>query len=782
MTIRQRLVLLIALTFAALVSIGGFAVFQSKDSTREVRSVTEGVVPSALASVELMSQLKDVQIATLAMVSAKEPSEVTQTLEVLAGKKKDLEKALQVQLTQADSVAQKGLIAQAQESLVNYFAAIDDTAKFKQAGQQEMAEANMVATVDQFLREQISIIETVQIEKRRSKDEAIAAVNLNLANTSTTLTLITALAVLALTGIGVFLYRQITIPLQEMQEKMTEIATSQDFTHRVPVTRQDEIGRSVTAFNAMIGKIQESSELVKQKSADIQAMLHNIPQGILTLVPGNVVHPEYSSFLESILETQDIAGRGLMNLVFSDTQCGADALSQIEAAVSACIGEDSMNFAFNSHLLIHEIVKTLPDGRTKILDLNWAPICDDSGTIVRLMLCIWDVTELRQLEAQAAGQKREMAIIGEILAISQEKFHSFVEGANQFIHENTVLLESVGDSATATTHSDAIASMFRNMHTLKGNARTYGLLHLTNLVHEAEETYDAMRKNSTAVWDVAHMRYQLDRVAVVLQEYIRVNDIKLGRKGPGRRGSAERFLMVENAFVETALGRMDAVDRTDAQAMSGEMDRLRHALHLLGTQAIEDVLSGVIDSLPSLAQELGKEPPAVVIDSNGIVVRKQIVDLLKNVGMHLYRNALDHGLESAQDRVLAGKAVQGSIRLILDLDSNAFTLRLSDDGRGMAVETIRRKALASGLVHEDSALTAQQIAQLIFRPGFSTAQAITEVSGRGVGMDAVRGFIQSEGGTIALRFTSDDAQNAYRPFETVITLPAKYAERLIAKV
>lgn len=780
MNIRQRLILLIALTFAALGSIGAFAVFQSKDSTIEVRSVTEGVVPSALASVELMSQLKDVQIATLAMVSAKEQSEVTQTLEALAGKKKDLEKALQKQLNQADSTAQKGLIAQAQESLVNYFTAIDDTAKFKLAGQQEMAEVNMAATVDQFLREQISIIETVQIEKRRSKDEAIAAVNRNMANTSTTLTLITTLAILALTGVGVFLYRQITIPLQDMQEKMTEIATSQDFTHRVPVTRNDEIGRSVTAFNTMIEKIQESSELVKQKSADIHAMMHNIPQGILTILPGNVVHPEYSSFLESILDTKDIAGRQLMDLVFADTECGADILSQIETAVTACIGEDSMNLEFNAHLLVQEIVKTLPDGRTKVLDLNWSPICDDNDTIVRLMLCIWDVTELRQLEARAAGQKREMAIIGEILAINQEKFHSFVEGANQFIHENTALLDSVGETAKAANHSEAIALLFRNMHTIKGNARTFGLLHLTNLVHEAEETYDAMRKDVNAIWNVARMRDQLNRVAAVLQEYVQVNDVKLGRKGPGRRGGVERFLMVEKSFVETALGRIDTLDRTDAHAMAGALDRLRHELHLLGTESIENALSGVIDSLPSLAQELGKEAPKVVIEPNGIVVRKQIVDLLKNVGMHLYRNALDHGLESAQDRVAAGKAAQGAIRLSLGLDSEGFTLRLSDDGRGMAVDVIRKKALASGLIDADAALTAQQIAQLIFQPGFSTAQAVTEVSGRGVGMDAVKGFIQSEGGTIALHFTDDDAQNAYRSFETVITLPAKCADRVIA--
>jgi len=683
-------------------------------------------------------------------------------------------------MKQADSDTQRGLIKQAQESLSNYFSSIDDTLKFKQAEQQEMAEANMAATVDQYLREQMSIIETVQVEKGRSKDAAIESVNRNLSNTSTTLTLVTAVAVLALTAVGVFLYRQITIPLADMQEKMTEIATSQDFTHRVPVNREDEIGRSIMAFNAMIEKIQESSELIKQKTADIQAMLHYIPQGILTLVQGGKVHPEYSSYLESILETKDIADKNFMDLIFANTQCGSDTLSQVETAVSACIGEDTMNFEFNSHLMVHEIVKTFADGRQKVLDLSWSPITDESDTVVRLMLCVWDVTELRQLELQAAEQKREMSMIGEILGINQEKFHSFAESASKFLEENTALLAKAGAQPTTATHADTIAVLFRNMHTIKGNARTYGLLHLTNLLHEAEETYDAARKSVDMVWDVTKMNAQLNSVSAALQEYLRVNDAKLGRKGPGRRGGVERFLMVEKAFVEKTLGTINDVDKTDAVALAKELDKLRHALHLLGTETIQDVLAPVVESLPSLAKELGKENPTVVFEDNGIVVRKQITDLLKNVGMHLYRNSMDHGLESAADRAASGKPPSGTIKLALGLQGDELTLRLSDDGRGLAVARIRSKAIESGLLAADASSPAEEVAQLIFHPGFSTAQQVTEVSGRGVGMDAVKGFITGEGGSIALKFTDEAHDANFRAFETVITLPAKFAARATA--
>ena len=81
-------------------------------------------------------------------------------------------------------------------------------------------------------------------------------------------------------------------------------------------------------------------------------MLQNMQQGILTVVTGAVIHSEYSAYLEAIFETNDIAGRSLMDLVFSDTDLGSDVLSQVDAASHACLGEDSINFAFNQHLLV----------------------------------------------------------------------------------------------------------------------------------------------------------------------------------------------------------------------------------------------------------------------------------------------------------------------------------------------------------------------------------------------------------------------------------------------
>src|SRR5262249_46295419 len=136
--------------------------------------------------------------------------------------------------------------------------------------------------------------------------------------------------------------------------------------------------------------------------------LQNMQQGILTVVDGGVVHPEYSAYLEQIFETSEIADRKFMDLVFADTDLGADALSQVDAAIDACLGQDGINFVFNEHLLPAEVEKRMPNGQVKALDLSWSAITDDADTVIRLMLCVRDVTQLRELAAEASEQRRSL--------------------------------------------------------------------------------------------------------------------------------------------------------------------------------------------------------------------------------------------------------------------------------------------------------------------------------------------------------------------------------------
>ena len=521
-------------------------------------------------------------------------------------------------------------------------------------------------------------------------------------------------------------------------------------------------------------RVAERTSQLRQKTNDIQAMLENMPQGVLTVLPGGVIHPEYSAYMETIFGTKDIAGKTLMDLVFTNTSLGSDALSTVEVAVGSVIGEDSMNYEFNSHLLVTEFDKTMPDGEVKSLELSWSPITDDNDTVEKLMLCVRDVTELKRLASEAGAQKRELEIIGEILGVSQEKFGEFIDSAKKFVAENTEILQK-----TPQKDMDAVGLLFRNMHTIKGNARTYGLLNMTNTVHETEQVYDELRKDPEKVWEQESMLAQLAEVDALLDEYHKINDVKLGRKGPGRRGSVEKFLMVEKDQVTRALELIKAAKAADAQAMANALHEVDQTLSLIGTEKIDHVLAGILESMPSLAKELGKEPPKISIEDHGIVVRTQIVGLLKNVFTHVFRNSMDHGLETADVREAAGKSAAGHIRLNLSIKDGRLQFKLGDDGRGLAVAKIRQKAIDNGLIPADGNTPPEEIAQLIFASGFSTAEKVTEVSGRGVGMDAVKGFLQREGGDVAIHFT-DNTVADMRPFELVITLPEKFAAHLAA--
>ena len=165
----------------------------------------------------------------------------------------------------------------------------------------------------------------------------------------------------------------------------------------------------------------------------------------------------------------------------------------------------------------------------------------------------------------------------------------------------------------------------------------------------------------------------------------------------------------------------------------------------------------------------------VAIHDNGVLVRNQISGLLKNLFTHLFRNAVDHGIEPSATRAAAGKPAVGRIELDVATTADELRLVLRDDGQGMALDRIRRIAAERGLVEASASLTDEETAQLVFLPGFSTADVVTEVSGRGVGMDAVKGFLEREHGHVSVRFLGGRTASGHRPFEFVIVLPATFA-------
>lgn len=166
-------------------------------------------------------------------------------------------------------------------------------------------------------------------------------------------------------------------------------------------------------------------------------------------------------------------------------------------------------------------------------------------------------------------------------------------------------------------------------------------------------------------------------------------------------------------------------------------------------QPIGSVFSRVPRILRELTQSTGKH---VRLDMSGesTELDKTVIERLGEPLTHLIRNAVDHGIEEADQRVAAGKSPEGTLTLSAEHRSSRIVIRISDDGRGIDRERVLAKAIEKGLVPADVQLSKEEIDQLIFAPGFSTAQTISNISGRGVGMDVVRQNVKDLGGRITI--------------------------------
>ncbi len=164
-------------------------------------------------------------------------------------------------------------------------------------------------------------------------------------------------------------------------------------------------------------------------------------------------------------------------------------------------------------------------------------------------------------------------------------------------------------------------------------------------------------------------------------------------------------------------------------------------------------ISQIFSRFPRLVRDLSKsldKKVNLVIEGEDTELDKSVIEDLLDPLMHSVRNALDHGVETVEARRLAGKPDEGVIILRASNEGNMIIIEISDDGKGIDVETVRNKAVERGLIHPNKALTELESFNLIFEPGFSTAASVTNISGRGVGLDVVKRKIEKLNGTVTV--------------------------------
>lgn len=211
------------------------------------------------------------------------------------------------------------------------------------------------------------------------------------------------------------------------------------------------------------------------------------------------------------------------------------------------------------------------------------------------------------------------------------------------------------------------------------------------------------------------------------------------------------LVLTRNQLTEVTRSNTDEAVKGALQRLSAVATDLQDAVMRARMQPMSRIFGALPRLVRELAVELGKKID-LVVDGAETELDRQILEQIRDPLTHMIRNCADHGLETPGERVRSGKPETGSIRVSASHEAGQISIEVVDDGRGLDYDAIRRKAAALELASEQelAAMSTDEIARFIFVPGFSTARAVTSVSGRGVGLDVVRENIQAIGGVVAV--------------------------------
>ena len=229
------------------------------------------------------------------------------------------------------------------------------------------------------------------------------------------------------------------------------------------------------------------------------------------------------------------------------------------------------------------------------------------------------------------------------------------------------------------------------------------------------------------------------------------------------------LVLARNQVLQFTAGQQDATFLSTAQRLNLITTELQEGVMKTRMQPIGNLWNRLPRVVRDLAVGLGKKV-RVEMDGSETELDKTILEAIKDPLTHIVRNAVDHGIEMPSERVQAGKSEEGTLRLHAYHEGGQVNIEISDDGAGINLSRLKQKALEKGLITGEAAarMPERELLNLIFLPGFSTAQNVTNISGRGVGMDVVKTNIEKIGGVVDLH--SDAGQGTTIKIKIPLTL------------
>lgn len=237
------------------------------------------------------------------------------------------------------------------------------------------------------------------------------------------------------------------------------------------------------------------------------------------------------------------------------------------------------------------------------------------------------------------------------------------------------------------------------------------------------------------------------------------------------------LVTLQARIAQTAGKKKDPEFRSLAEALERLANELRENSMMLRMVPVEEMFKSFHRLVRDLSHDLGKDVELVTTGTE-TELDKNVIESLKDPLMHIIRNSIDHGLEMPDVRTAAGKEAKGTVTLSAAHEGAHVLISVSDDGAGLNRSKILKKAIERGLVKENQELSAREVNELIFLPGFSTAEKTTNVSGRGVGMDVVKRNVEKLRGTVEITTTP----NAGTVIALRIPLTLAIVDGLLARV
>jgi two-component system chemotaxis sensor kinase CheA len=212
-------------------------------------------------------------------------------------------------------------------------------------------------------------------------------------------------------------------------------------------------------------------------------------------------------------------------------------------------------------------------------------------------------------------------------------------------------------------------------------------------------------------------------------------------------------LVINQAMLAQRVGEHGFAPSSDIAMGLDELEQLTRGIQdsvmAIRAQQVKSVFQRMPRLVREVAAQTGKSA-RLIMEGEATEVDKTVIERLSDPITHMLRNAIDHGLESPEERIAAGKPAEGEVRLAALHRGGRIVIEVEDDGKGINRPRVRQIAIDKGLIAADAVLNDEEVDNLIFLPGFSTADRISEVSGRGVGMDVVRRSVQALGGRISI--------------------------------